>query len=74
MDWRFGLTSTEEPEVTVLAASAREYRVTVATDAVAALEDLTQRACFEIWRRKFARHAGIDGVVAELRESGGRTL
>jgi len=48
LDWRFGLTSTEEPEVTVLAASAREYRVTVATDAVAALEELTRRACFEI--------------------------
>ena len=73
---RRGVTSYLFPKYTpsLLAASAREYRVTVATDAVAALEDLTQRACFEIWRRKFARHAGIDGVVAELRECGGRTL
>jgi nicotinamidase-related amidase len=36
----------------LLSASAREYRVTVATDAVGALEDWTQRACFQIWRRK----------------------
>ena len=56
---------------TVLSASAREYRVTVATDAVGALEDWTRRACFEIWRRKFARLAETDGIVAELREGRG---
>ena len=40
---------------TLLAAANRDYRVTVATDGLATLWPEIQQACFDIWRRKFAR-------------------
>jgi nicotinamidase-related amidase len=51
---------------TVLAASHRNYRVTVATDAVATLDDAIQAACFDIWQRKFARLRTTQQLLAEL--------
>jgi biuret amidohydrolase len=51
---------------TVLAAASRDYRVTVVTDGVATLWPEIQRACFDIWRRKFARLRGAAEMVAEL--------
>lgn len=51
---------------TVLSAAARDYRVTVATDAVATLWPELQEACLAIWRRKFARLRTTDELAAEL--------
>ncbi len=52
---------------TLMGASAREYRVTVARDAVAALKPHLQSACLEIWERKFARVVTSAEAAAELR-------
>jgi ureidoacrylate peracid hydrolase len=52
---------------TVLSAANRDYRVTAVTDGVATLAPDLQRACFEIWRRKFARLRSVDEVVSEIR-------
>ena len=51
---------------TVLAAANRDYRVTVVTDGVATLWPEIQQACFDIWRRKFARLRTTNEVVEEL--------
>ena len=40
---------------TLMSAAARDYRVTAVTDGVATLWPEIQQACFDIWRRKFAR-------------------
>jgi ureidoacrylate peracid hydrolase len=51
---------------TLLAAAVREYRVTAVTDGVATLWPHLQEACFEVWRRKFARLRTTEEVIAEL--------
>ncbi len=51
---------------TVLAAANRDYRVTVVTDGVATLWPEIQQACFDIWRRKFARLRTTAQMVEEL--------
>ncbi|MGA2255504.1 MAG: isochorismatase family cysteine hydrolase, partial [Thermoguttaceae bacterium] len=50
-----GVTTDICVNSTVLAAANRDYRVTVVMDAVATLWPEIQQACFDIWRRKFAR-------------------
>ena len=50
-----GVTTDICVNCTVLAAANRDYRVTVVTDGVATLWPEIQQACFDIWRRKFAR-------------------
>jgi nicotinamidase-related amidase len=52
---------------TILSAANRDYRVTAVTDGVAAPWPELQQACFEIWRRKFARLLSVDEVIAEIR-------
>jgi ureidoacrylate peracid hydrolase len=52
---------------TLLSAANRDYRVTAVTDGVAALWPELQEACFEIWRRKFARLRTTNDVIAEIR-------
>jgi nicotinamidase-related amidase len=51
---------------TVLAAANRDYRVTVVTDGVATLWPEIQRACLDIWRRKFARLRTTTEMVEEI--------
>ena len=51
---------------TLTSAASRDYRVTAVTDGVATLWPELQEACFEIWRRKFARLMTTDQVIAEL--------
>jgi nicotinamidase-related amidase len=51
---------------TLLSAANRDYRVTAVTDGVATVWPELQEACFEIWRRKFARLRTTDEVIAEL--------
>ncbi|MCU0962422.1 MAG: cysteine hydrolase [Pirellulaceae bacterium] len=51
---------------TVLSAANRNYHVTVVTDGVATLSDEIQAACFDIWRRKFARLRTTRQLVREL--------
>ena len=51
---------------TVLAAANRDYRVTVVTDGVATLWPEIQRACLDIWRRKFARLRTTAEMVEEI--------
>jgi biuret amidohydrolase len=52
---------------TVLSAANRDYRVTAVTDGVASPRPELQEACFEIWRRKFARLRTTDEIIAEIR-------
>jgi ureidoacrylate peracid hydrolase len=51
---------------TLLSAANRDYRVTAVTDGVASPWPELQEACFEIWRRKFARLRTTDEIIAEL--------
>jgi ureidoacrylate peracid hydrolase len=51
---------------TLLSASTREYRVTAIIDAIATLRPDILEACFDIWRRKFARLRTTDEMIAEL--------
>ena len=51
---------------TLLAAADRDYRVTAVTDGVASPWPESQEACFEIWRRKFARLRTTDEIIAEI--------
>jgi ureidoacrylate peracid hydrolase len=51
---------------TLLSAATRDYRVTAVTDGVASPRPELQEACFEIWRRKFARLRTTDEVLAEI--------
>lgn len=62
-----GVTTDICVNCTVLSAANRNYRVTVATDGVATLDDAVQTACFDIWRRKFARLRTTRQLVAELK-------
>ena len=52
---------------TLMSATTREYRVTAVTDGTATLWPHILEACFEIWRRKFARLANTDDILSELR-------
>jgi biuret amidohydrolase len=61
-----GVTTDICVNCTVLAAANRDYRVTVVTDGVATLNDTIQEACFDIWRRKFARLRTASQLAAEL--------
>jgi nicotinamidase-related amidase len=51
---------------TLMSAANRDYRVTAVTDGVATLWPEIQKACFEIWRRKFARLRTAAELVQEL--------
>lgn len=51
---------------TILSAASRDYRVTAVTDGVATLWPDIQKACFDIWRRKFARLRSTAEMVEEL--------
>ena len=51
---------------TVLAAANRDYRVTVVSDGVATLWPEIQRACLDIWRRKFARLRTTQEIIEEI--------
>jgi ureidoacrylate peracid hydrolase len=51
---------------TLMSAAVRDYRVTALTDGVATLWPELQQACFDIWRRKFARLRATAEVIAEL--------
>jgi ureidoacrylate peracid hydrolase len=51
---------------TLLSAANRDYRVTAVTDGVASPWPESQQACFEIWRRKFARLRTTDEIIAEI--------
>ena len=66
-----GVTTDICVNSTVLAAANRDYRVTVVTDGVATLWPEIQQACFDIWRRKFARLRTTAQVAEELNNLGG---
>jgi nicotinamidase-related amidase len=51
---------------TLMTAANLDYRVTAVTDGVATLWPEIQQACFDIWRRKFARLRTADEVVGEI--------
>ena len=68
-----GVTTDICVNCTVLAAANRNYRVTVATDAVATLDDGIQAACFDIWQRKFARLRTTRQLLAELKRRRGQS-
>jgi len=51
---------------TLMTAANLDYRVTAVTDGVATLWPEIQRACFDVWRRKFARLRTTDEVVREI--------
>jgi nicotinamidase-related amidase len=53
---------------TLLSAANRDYRATAVTDGVASPWPELQRACFEIWRRKFARLRTTEEIIAEIEE------
>ncbi len=53
---------------TLLSAASRDYRVTAVTDGVATLWPEMLRACFDLWRRKFARLRTTAEVVGELND------
>lgn len=53
---------------TLLSAATREYRVTAVTDCITTLWPNILEACFDIWRRKFARLVDTETMLAELRE------
>jgi ureidoacrylate peracid hydrolase len=52
--------------LTLMSAATRDYRVTAVTDGVATLWPEIQRACFDIWERKFARLRTTAELVEEL--------
>ena len=51
---------------TLMSAASHDYRVTAVTDGVATLWPEIQQACFDIWRRKFARLRTTDEMVEEI--------
>lgn len=61
-----GVTTDICVNCTVVAAANRNYRVTVATDGVATLDDAIHAACLNIWQRKFARLRTTSQMIAEL--------
>ncbi len=54
---------------TLLSAANRDYSVTAVTDGVAGAWPELQAACFEIWRRKFARLRTTEEVMAEIHDA-----
>ncbi len=54
---------------TVVSASMRNYRVTIATDGVATIHDHIQQACLDIFENKFARLRTSAELVDELRSA-----
>ena len=58
---------------TLLSAATRDYRVTAVTNGVATLWPHLQEACFELWRRKFARLRTSAEVIAEISGLEGQT-
>jgi biuret amidohydrolase len=64
-----GVTTDICVNCTVLAAANRNYRVTVATDGVATIDDALQDACLRIWARKFARLRTTAQIVSELKKA-----
>lgn len=63
-----GITADICVNCTLLSASTREYRVTAVTDAIATLWPNILEACFDIWKRKFARLRTTEEVITELRK------
>jgi nicotinamidase-related amidase len=61
-----GVTTDICVNCTVVAAANRNYRVTVAIDGVATLDDAIHAACLNIWQRKFARLRTTSQMIAEL--------
>ncbi len=61
-----GVTTDVCVNSTVIAATTRNYRVTVAADAVATIHDDIQEACFKIWQNKFARVRATHEIMSEL--------
>ena len=53
---------------TLMSATTREYRVTAVTDCTTTLWPEILEACFDIWRRKFARLLDTESAIHELRE------
>ncbi len=53
---------------TLMSATTREYRVTAVTDCTTTLWPEILEACFDIWRRKFARLLDSERAIQELRE------
>ncbi len=51
---------------TLMSAANRDYRVTAVTDGVATLWPEIQQACFDIWKRKFARLRTTAELIKEL--------
>jgi nicotinamidase-related amidase len=51
---------------TLMSAANRDYRVTAVTDGVATLWPEIQAACFEVWKRKFARLRTTEEMIEEL--------
>jgi ureidoacrylate peracid hydrolase len=51
---------------TLMSAANRDYRVTAVTDGVATLWPELQQACFEVWKRKFARLRTTAELVEEI--------
>jgi len=45
--------------------ATRNYHVTVVTDGVATIDPAIEAACFDIWRRKFARLRTTAQMLAE---------
>ncbi|MCZ6794727.1 MAG: cysteine hydrolase [Planctomycetota bacterium] len=65
-----GVTADICVNATLMSATTREYRVTAVTDGTATLWPNILEACFDIWRRKFARLRSTDEVIAELEAFG----
>ena len=51
---------------TLMSAANRDYRVTAVTDGVATLWPEIQAACFEVWKRKFARLRTTEELIEEF--------
>jgi nicotinamidase-related amidase len=63
-----GVTTDICVNCTLLSAANRNYRVTAVTDGVATINDDIQEACFQIWRRKFARLQTTAQLIDELKQ------
>lgn len=61
-----GVTTDVCVNSTLIAASTRNYRVTVVKDGCASPWPDLHEACFQIWEKKFARVRNAEEVVAEL--------
>ncbi|MHC4403695.1 MAG: cysteine hydrolase family protein [Planctomycetota bacterium] len=51
---------------TLMSAANRDYRVTAVTDGVATLWPEIQEACFQVWKRKFARLRTTAELLEEI--------